>query len=512
MRSCGAVPLRTSVVAILILAIVATTQGQDSSPATPLTLVSRDGRRTVPTSLQAGREVVALDDVANLFQVSVKEDALAGGVTVSYRGRTIVASANRPMASVEGRVVSLPSPVVRAGRRWLVPIEFLSVALASIYDQRIELRRTSRLLIVGDVRLPRVTALVESPGPPTRASIDIAPSTAVAVNAEPGRLTVRIDADGLDFTPANAGGLIDRIRPGDQPNTIVVTLTDAAGTARSTVTTENNVARVLIEVPAGAASEARAPSPEVRPPTPESPTAVPDPRAALAAIRTWQTIVIDPGHGGDDVGVRGAKGAEEKQLTLDIARRLRTMVENRLGLRVILTRDDDRAIALDQRAAVANNGKANLLISLHVNGALVPEQAGAEIFHLQLDRESAEVVRVATAEGTALPTLGGGTRRLDLIPWDLAQARHLDESSVLASVLQEELQRQIPMSTSPVRQAPMRLLAAANMPAALIEVAYLTNPEQEARLNSDDFKTVVAQAVFSAIVRFRAWSEESQTP
>ena len=74
MRSCGAVPLRTSVVAILILAIVATTQGQDSSPATPLTLVSRDGRRTVPTSLQAGREVVALDDVANLFQVSVKED------------------------------------------------------------------------------------------------------------------------------------------------------------------------------------------------------------------------------------------------------------------------------------------------------------------------------------------------------------------------------------------------------------------------------------------------------
>ena len=184
----GAVPLRASVVVILILSLVATSQGQDTNPATPLTLVSREGRRTVPTSLQGGREVVALEDVANLFQVSVKEDALAGGVTVSYRGRTIVASANRPMASVEGRVVSLPSPVIRAGRRWLVPIEFLSVALASIYDQRIELRRTSRLLIVGDVRLPRVTALVESPGPPTRASLDIAPATAVTVTAELGRM------------------------------------------------------------------------------------------------------------------------------------------------------------------------------------------------------------------------------------------------------------------------------------------------------------------------------------
>jgi len=103
-------------------------------------------------------------------------------------------------------------------------------------------------------------------------------------------------------------------------------------------------------------------------------------------------------------------------------------------------------------------------------------------------------------------------RRLDLSPWDLAQARHLDESSVLASVLQEELQLQVPMSTHPVREAPMRLLAAANMPAALVEVAYLTNPQQEARLKTDDFKATVAQAVFSAIVRFRAWSEEAQTP
>ena len=505
-------PVRTSLVALLLLALVATSYGQDSTPATPLTLVSRDRRTTVPTTLQNGREVVALDDVANLFQVSVKDDTLAGGVTVSYRGRTIVVSANRPMASVEGRVVSLPSPVIRAGRRWLVPIEFLSVALASIYDQRIELRRASRLLVVGDVRLPRVIATIDSPGPPTRASIEIAPATAVAVSTEPGRMLVRIDADGLDLTPAASSGLIDRIRPGDQPNVVVVALTEAAGTARATVQTANNIARVLIEVSATATSESRTPTPDPKAANPEAPVATPDPRAALAATRTWQTIVIDPGHGGDDVGVRSAKGIEEKQLTLDIARRLRAMVENRLGLRVILTRDDDRAIGLDDRAAVANNGKANLLISLHVNGARAPDQSGAEVFHLQLDRESEEVIRAATAEGAALPALDGGTRRLDLIPWDLAQARHLDESSVLASVLQEELQRQVPMSGHPVRQAPMRLLAAANMPAALVEVAYLTNPEQEARLNTDDFKTTVAQAVFSAIVRFRAWSEESPTP
>jgi N-acetylmuramoyl-L-alanine amidase len=513
------------VLAILVLAFAAP-HAQDGAPATPLTLVSREGRRPVPTILQGGRELVALDDLDPLFGVSVREDALAGAVTVSYRGRTIVASASRPMVSADGRVVTLSSPVVRSGRRWLVPIDFLSTALATIYDRRIELRRASRLVVLGDVRLPRVSAVIASAGPPTRAEVEIAPGAPVVVAAEPGRLVVRIDADGLDLATLPAGaGLIERIRPGDQPNTVSVLLTDAAGPGRATVTTANNVTRVLIEVPT--AAESRAPSPESRVPSPDPRIPIPDPRTPSPdpripspepripnpGSRAWQTIAIDPGHGGDDVGVRGARGVEEKQLTLDVARRLRAMVEARLGLRVILTREDDRALSLDERAAVANNGKANLLISLHVNGSRGPASSGAEVFHLQLDRESAEVVRAAASEGVVLPSLGGGQRRLDLIPWDLAQARYLDDSARLAEVLQEELQRQqVPMSEQPLRQAPLRLLAAANMPAALVEVAYLTNPQQEARLNTDEFKAAIAQAIFSGIVRFRAWSEESRRP
>ena len=503
--------MRATTLLAALLIFVPTTRpyAQDGTPATPVTLVSREARRPVPTTLQGGRELVPLDEVVTLFGVSVREDALAGGVTVSYRGRSIVASANRPMVSVEGRIVTLPSPVVRSGRRWLVPIEFLPTALASIYDRRIELRRASRLLLVGDVRLPRVSAAIIA-GSPTRAEVEIVPAAPVAVTVERGRLLLRVDADGLDLaTPPAGAGLIDRIRSGDQPTTLIVSLTDAAGTGRATVATANNITRVLIEVPA--AAEPRVPGPESRVPGPESRVPGPAPRIPIVS-RAWQTIAIDPGHGGDDVGVRGARGVEEKQLTLDVARRLKTMVEARLGLRVILTRDDDRTLSLDERAAVANNGKANLLLSLHVNGSRATISSGAEVFHLQLDRESEGVVRAAAVEGVALPALGGGTRRLDLIPWDLAQARYLDDSARLANVLQEELQRQVPMSAQPIRQAPMRLLAAANMPAALIEVAYLTNPEQAARLGTEDFKASIAQAVFSAIVRFRAWSEEPRRP
>lgn len=516
MRSCDTLRATLSLVALVVLALAAPPRAQDATPATPLTLVSREGRRPVPTTLQGGREMIALDDVAALFQVSVKEDTLAGGVTVSSGGRTIVLSPNRAMASVDGRLVTLSAAPARAGRRWLVPLDFLSVALSTIHDQRIDLRRASRLLVVGDVRLPRVSATIDADPAFTRSTIEITPAAPAAVTQEAGRVIVRIDADALDLAALPGGsGLIDRIRAGEQPNTVVIGLQAGAGIPRTAVATAGATTRVIVEVPPAASAAPAPQAPDVDPRLPPPDPQLPDPEASapiLGASRAWRTIVIDPGHGGDDVGVRGPGGLEEKGLTLDIARRLEAMIESRLGLRVVLTREDDRTLGIDERAAVANNGKADLLLSLHVNGSRSTTPAGAEVFYLQLDRESEEVVRAAAIEGVALPALGGGTRRLDLIPWDLAQARHLEASAILAATLQEELARQVPMSPQPIRQAPVRILAAANMPAALVEVAYLTNPAQEARLRTDDFKVGVAQAIFSAIVRFRAWSEETRTP
>ena len=128
------------IVALLVLVLAPMPQAQGTPPSTPLALVSRDVRRPVPTTMLSNQELIALDDVATLFQVSVREDSLGGAITVTYRGRTIVASPDQPMASVDGRVVALPSPVVRLGRRWFVPVEFLARALAPIYDQRIDLR------------------------------------------------------------------------------------------------------------------------------------------------------------------------------------------------------------------------------------------------------------------------------------------------------------------------------------------------------------------------------------
>ena len=495
-------------IAILVLLLASLPQAQGTPPATPLTLITREGRRPVPTTVLSGQELIALDDVASLFRVTVSEDTLTGGVTITYMGQTIVASTDQPMASVAGRVVTLPAPAVRSGRRWLVPVEFLSRALAPIYDQRIDLRRTSRLLIVGDLRVPRVTARIDAPGPPTRATIEISPATPTTVTVEAGRIVTRIEADALDLTlPSAGGGLIGQVRAGDQPNTVVVLLDGRAGPARAGTSEADNLSRVSIEVPALApatetAAPPAAPSNALPPPTEAAPPTL------IVARPGLQTIVLDPGHGGADVGARGADGVEEKRITLEVARRLRALIETRLGVRVVLTRDDDREVGLDERAAVANNSKADLFLSLHLNAAPLPAVAGVEVSHLKLDREGEDVRRSAETEAVSLPVLGGASRTIDVIRWDLAQARHVEASAVFAAILEEDLRAHVAMGPRPLQEAPLRVLTGVNMPAALVEMAYLTNGNQEDLARSEAYQTALSQAMYDAVLRFRAWLEE----
>ena len=505
--------LRTALVSVSALLLAALLQAQGTPPVAPLTLISRDARRPVPTTMSGGQELIALDDVASLFQVTVGEDTLAGGITISARGRTVVLSADQPMASVSGRVVALPAAPVRAGRRWLVPVEVLPRALAPMLETRIDLRRASRLLIVGDVNVPRVTARIDALGPPTRVTIEIAPATPVRVTREGNRVVTRVEADALDFgLPAEGGGLIDEIR-GEQPSIVAIVLDERAGNTRFTPTDAGGVTRVAVEIGAGAGIETAAPPAPVPPPVTAPPVpSEPAPPPLLTASRpVLQTLVIDPGHGGDDIGVRAPGGTEEKQITLQVARRLKTLLDTRLGIRVILTRDDDRSIAIDDRAAAANNNKADLFLSLHLNSAAAPATAGAEVFHLRLDTEGQDARRALETEAVVLPVLGGATRNIDVIPWDLAQARHVERSALLATIIEESLRAaRVRMAARPRQDAPLRVLTSVNMPAALIEMAYLTNPAQERQVRSEEFQNSVAQGLYEAVLRFRALLEEQQ--
>ena len=250
----------------------------------------------------------------------------------------------------------------------------------------------------------------------------------------------------------------------------------------------------MIDLLAHGTTRTAAPPPAAVPPPPELPPAL---RSAAVAIRT---IVIDPGHGGDDEGVHGAKACKEKDLDARRRAPVKAAIEARLGVRVLLTRDDDRQVPLDERTAVANNNKADLFISLHANASLRPATAGASIY-VAAFAEASRAIRGVL--GDRVPAFGGGSRDIELVLWDLAQMRHVEQSDEFADILEQLLHDRVPLATPPVDRAPFRVLESANMPAVLIEMGYLTNPDQEKQLAADAFQTAFVQAVVDAVVRFR---------
>jgi N-acetylmuramoyl-L-alanine amidase len=510
--------------AVVLASLLAFSHSLLSQPAA-LTVVSRDGRRTLATTVQNEQDFVALDDLASMFQLAVREDAL--GVTVAYKGKTIVLTVDQPLASVSGRLVSLPAtPIRNQARRWLVPAEFISRALALIYDAKLDLRRPARLLIVGDVRAPRVQVRYEAVATGGRLTVDATPRAGNAVSQDNDRITIKFDADLLDIAanglilPAQtaAQGIVTAVRLADA-TTIAVDLGSRFSSFRASTQQLDTATRLVIDLTAATVAEAAPAPPGATPPTggaapgatpgaaPSLPPA-PDLSALTQTPSSIRTIVIDPGHGGDDEGVKGPAGTKEKDLTLTLARRVKAAIEARLGIRVLLTRDDDRRVPLDDRTAMANTNKSDLFISLHANASFRPALAGGSIYSAAFEPGAAQAARALAPE--RVPAIGGGSREIEFVPWEFAQTAHLEESDALAKLLQMQLHDRVPLAARPVDSAPLRVLESANMPAILIEIGYLTNPDQERQLASAEFQNPFVQGVLDAIVRFRDVLDEKR--
>ena len=482
------------------MALLLTSLPLAQSPA-PIGVVSAAGRRALSTAIVNDQEYVALDDVAAFVPMTIREDR-QGGVSISVRGKTIVAPRDRALVSVDGRVVALPAPLTRMGGRWLAPVDFLPRALGLVAEARIEYRRGSRLLLIGAVRVPRVTTRVEPSGTGTRITVEVAPPTGVMTITEADRVVVRLDADAIDFAPVTGSSpAVTQVR-GDAPATVTLSLAPSAGDVRASNSNTDTAARVVIDITA----PAQAPESSAAPPPPLAPPGLTPSKGGV------QTVVIDPGHGGDDAGVRGAGGTLEKQVTLDVARRLKTVLEARMGVRVVLTRDDDRLVAPDERTATANNAKGDLFVSLHMSSSPAPAASGAAVYFMRLDREGEETRREAGAQALALPVLGGGTRVIETIRWDLAQARHVEDSSRLANLLAAALEGHVPTMPQPVQSAPLRVLAGLNMPAVLFEMGYLTNAGQEKSATGDEGRTLLVQAIYDAVNRFALAAPAGRQP
>jgi N-acetylmuramoyl-L-alanine amidase len=224
----------------------------------------------------------------------------------------------------------------------------------------------------------------------------------------------------------------------------------------------------------------------------------PPPRAAF-------TIVIDPGHGGDDTGALGPSGLAEKDVALDVGRRLRARVLSDLpDAQVIMTRDTDRAVSLSERTAIANHNRADLFVSIHANASRRGGARGAETYFLSYQATDDEARAVAAIENNAMRLEEGVQKdsRLEMILWDLAQSAFLKESSVLAEIIQDNLNDTLDIANRGIKQAPFSVLMGATMPAVLIEIAFISNADEERRLRDPAFKDRLAAAIHDSIRRY----------
>ena len=485
----------------ILLGVVATlvVAARPHSQGSTYTVYSAEGQRTLPFRTAGNVDVVPLQQVAAIFGLTLAEDSLVGGLTVRGRGQTILLIPGQSFASIgPGRIVSLPAPIERSGNNWQVPIDFLRLAVGPAIGTRVEVRRPGRVVLVGDVRLPQVTTHFERQGPAGRLIINIQPAAPHQVSRQGNRLTVRFDAVAIDAAPASdlVPEFVTAVRA--DGTSLVIDLGPSAATHRAD---DRSPTQLHIDLlPPGPPP---APVAEPAPVRPAAPDPGPLPVVDVGAPGVIRTIVIDPGHGGDDAGVTGRGGTVEKDSVLAFARQLKGTIEGRIGLRVLLTRDRDEAVPFDRRAALANNNKADLFISLHAGASVRPNVKGAQVLSLRLDDYGGDGAATEVT-GTAVSVIGGGSRVIDVLPWDRAQIGFTRQSRVVAETLRRHLTTAgVPLLTTPATELALRPLVGVSMPAVMVDLGMLSNADDERALSDASRRSTFVEAIMATIAEIR---------
>jgi N-acetylmuramoyl-L-alanine amidase len=214
-------------------------------------------------------------------------------------------------------------------------------------------------------------------------------------------------------------------------------------------------------------------------------------------------IVIDPGHGGHDTGTIGPNSLLEKDLVLDVSRRLGKLLESRLGAEVVYTRKDDTFIPLETRTAIANQEQADLFVSIHANSSHDPDARGVETYYLNFS-SSPDALEVAARENAVSET---SIHELQDLVKQIALKEKIEESREFAADVQQELHSGLAVKNPGLRdrgvkKAPFIVLIGANMPSILAEISFVSNPGDERRLETQAYRQKIAESLYRGISKY----------
>lgn len=480
--------LSLGAVATLIAALLVAMLG-----GTSVALAQTSGQATLRTTTgthpfmyveQSGQVYVSADEVAAALGGTMTPDS--SGFKVTIGGVTAGFGPDSRYGVVRDDLIEMPVPPISIEGKPFVPWQFFHGFLLKSASQDVSWDSATRSLNVRPAQRDAVSVQVSVANVQGISKIVIALSAPAeyGIVKEPGAYAV------LFRSPIRAPFVeevyedpaIARVSFAGNNLRIQLTATDIVGDAYRL----ESPPRIVLDFRKGAA-----PIPGATQPLPSTPREAP-------GIRT---IVIDPGHGGREVGAVGPNGLLEKDVTLTIARKLAAALSSKVGARVVLTREDDSVVSLDQRTALANQYKADLFLSVHLNAAVVKDAKGSETYFLSLEA-SDELARKA-AEAENVSAAPNPTADLNLILWDLAQQAYIEESSRFAQSIQEEMNAATAVANRGVKQAPFKVLVGATMPAALVEVGFISNPEEEEKLQTEAFQTLMVEALTRAVQRYK---------
>jgi N-acetylmuramoyl-L-alanine amidase len=499
--------------------------------------------RDVPVIERQGRQFVALVEVARLLGGNVLAAGPERAVLIVDQARMTV-HRRSPFVQFDGRWYQMIEAAQKDGAGFYLPASSLSQLLPTLWpgrfptapdrgsiDPRSPPADNQRAPPAGGVEsgmiglggsptgddLPRVDFWAE-PGR-TRLGFRLATAPGIVVDdAFPGTLQLLLSGTTIspDLVRGLVGvGLVDSVAvaPATSDRTALTLWLDPR-TSVYAVAPLRRPAGFEVVLRSGAADEAaimlgadvNVRRPAVVSSTDRSPDPVTQAPPSSAPDRKQWTIVLDAGHGGNDPGSIGPRRTQEKAVTLMVARQLSERLQRENGVRVLMTRDGDEFITLADRTRMANHENADLFVSIHANAARNGSAEGFETYFLSAAKTEDEK-RVARMENSAIryenpqidpESLGD----LNFILWDLAQNEYLRESSTLAETIQEELGRRLSLKSRGVKQAGFFVLNGAFMPAVLFEMAFISNPQEEALLNDSAFRTRLVDGLANSLLQY----------
>jgi len=457
----------------------------------------------LPTVTHDGREYVELKRVAAALQTKVDATATSTRAHLRAGDKVVTLTRNWSRVLVNGKPVVLDAPVRVKRGVWLVPESFVDRVLPTLVA-RAPVRATP---VSGPASLRTAAAPAEVTledlrvrSYPSFTRIVVEMSAAVAHRVEssgPKEARVRLIglASGVEASEIRDGFIAEvRVERAGSDGLLRVVFEGASGTIRVLALTDPP--RLVLDV--------------ARPTEPAA-------REGREQRGPLKMIVLDAGHGGHDSGALGPTGLMEKDLVLDVTRRVAKLVEERLGIKVRLTRDADHFVTLRDRTSFANRERADLFVSIHANAHRETAADGVETYFLSSEATDSAARQVAALENGVVQLeqpSGRPSGQVDIVRailWDLAQSEFQTESSRLAEVVHDSMTQSLRISNRGVKQAGFYVLGGAAMPAILIEIGFVTNPREERRLKETKYRDEIARAILAGLAEYkRAWDQRAR--